>query len=79
MQCGALQTHQSRYARSRLMRNILNVHEVSAKQLLSKSNNLNLLAGRHLVQQKHGNEKSAMDYGAHGFAGVLQTFISVLL
>jgi hypothetical protein len=50
------------------MRNILNAHEVSAKKLLSKYNNLNLRAGRHLMQQKHGNEKSAMDYGAHGFA-----------
>jgi hypothetical protein len=81
MQCSALQTHHRRNARSRSMTNILNAHEVSTKKKLSKSNNLNLRAGRHLVQQKHGDEKSAMDYasGAHGFARALQTFISVPL
>jgi hypothetical protein len=51
MQYGALHTHQRCNARSRSMFNIHNSHKLTAKKILSKSNNLNLRAERRLVQQ----------------------------
>ncbi len=59
-----------------------NSHKVTAEKLLSKCNNLILRAGRPLVQRSMSRGRrrschsfSGMDYGAHGFARVLQIVI----
>jgi hypothetical protein len=66
------------------MRNIQNPHI----ELLSKCNNLILRAGPYLVQfswrrgvsrRRSRRSFSGMEYGAHGFARVLEIIISVLL
>jgi hypothetical protein len=59
MQYGALHTHQRRNARSRPMLNIYN--SLTAKTLLSKSNNLNLQARRRLVQIMSAVEDAVAD------------------
>ncbi len=59
MQCGSFHTHQTRKARLRWMRNIHNLHKVTAKKLLSKCKNL--VPGRMFPRAtKHGADEEAI-------------------